>query len=55
MHYAAALHDITTGNNDVAEIGGFDAGVRQFRRTQGEPVDLQVAKSTVFVELKAGK
>jgi hypothetical protein len=26
-HYAAALHDITTGNNDVAEIGGgFDAG-----------------------------
>ncbi|MDR2983581.1 MAG: S53 family peptidase, partial [Nocardiopsaceae bacterium] len=28
-HYAAALHDITTGNNDVAEIGGgFDAGAR---------------------------
>jgi subtilase family serine protease len=28
-HYAAALHDITTGNNDVAEIGGgFDAGTR---------------------------
>jgi subtilase family serine protease len=28
-HYAAALHDITTGNNDVAEIGGgFDAGIR---------------------------
>lgn len=26
-HYAAALHDITAGNNDVAEIGGgFDAG-----------------------------
>jgi subtilase family serine protease len=26
-HYAAALHDITTGNNDVAEIGGgFNAG-----------------------------
>jgi subtilase family serine protease len=25
--YAAALHDITTGNNDVAEIGGgFNAG-----------------------------
>ncbi|GAA5186148.1 S53 family peptidase [Rugosimonospora acidiphila] len=28
-HYAAALHDITTGNNDVAEIGGgFNAGAR---------------------------
>ena len=28
-HYAVALHDITTGNNDVAEInGGFDAGPR---------------------------
>jgi subtilase family serine protease len=27
--YAAALHDITTGNNDVAEIGGgFNAGPR---------------------------
>jgi subtilase family serine protease len=28
--YAAALHDITTGNNDVAEIGGggFNAGTR---------------------------
>jgi subtilase family serine protease len=27
--YAAAMHDITTGNNDVAEIGGgFDAGAR---------------------------
>jgi subtilase family serine protease len=27
--YAAGLHDITTGNNDVAEIGGgFDAGTR---------------------------
>jgi len=29
MLYAAALHDITVGNNDVAEIGGgFDAGAR---------------------------
>ncbi len=29
QHYAAALHDITTGNNDVAEIGGgFNAGTR---------------------------
>ena len=28
-HYAAALHDITTGDNDVAEIGGgFNAGPR---------------------------
>ena len=28
-HYAAALHDITIGNNDVAEIGGgFNAGAR---------------------------
>jgi subtilase family serine protease len=28
-HDAAALHDITTGNNDVAEIGGgFNAGTR---------------------------
>jgi subtilase family serine protease len=28
-HYAAALHDITTGNNNVAEIGGgFNAGPR---------------------------
>jgi subtilase family serine protease len=28
-HYAAALHDITVGNNDVAEIGGgFNAGTR---------------------------
>jgi subtilase family serine protease len=28
-HYAAGFHDITTGNNDVAEIGGgFDAGAR---------------------------
>jgi subtilase family serine protease len=28
-HYDAALHDITTGNNDVAEIGGgFNAGIR---------------------------
>ena len=27
--YAAAMHDITTGNNDVAEIdGGFNAGPR---------------------------
>ena len=29
QHYAAALHDITTGDNDVAEIGGgFNAGTR---------------------------
>jgi subtilase family serine protease len=28
-HYADAMHDITVGNNDVAEIGGgFDAGAR---------------------------